>query len=144
MKNLTPIISDATQHVSPSTNNMRIEKDEVLVTSLFCRIFDGNGFNTSRCSSSDVFHHQQTTRIGKDEVLVTSLFCRIFDGNGFNTSQQLNVFQFQQTTRIGKDEVLVTSLFCRIFDGNGFNTSRCSSTCFTINKQRESEKMKCW
>ena len=68
MKNLTPIISDATQHVSPSTNNMRIEKDEVLVTSLFCRIFDGNGFNTSRCSS----------------------------------------------------------------------------TCFTINKQRESEKMKCW
>ena len=62
----------------------RIGKDEVLVTSLFCRIIDGNGFHTSL----DAAHRNSASpaRIGKDEVLVTSLFCRIFDGNGFHTS----------------------------------------------------------
>ena len=62
----------------------RIGKDEVLVTSLFCRIIDGNGFHTSLDPAHRV--SASTVQIGKDEVLVTSLLCRIIDGNGFHRS----------------------------------------------------------
>ena len=97
---------------------------KVLVTSLFCRKFNVNGFNITSMTQPNVFQLHQVTLFEKDEVLVTSLFCRMFNVNGFNiTSMTLpNVFQLRRVTRFEKDEVLVTSLFCRMFNVNGFNT----------------------
>ena len=59
----------------------QFEKDEVLVTTLFCRMFNVNGFNNTAMILSGL-----TSSVSeKDEVLVTTLFCRMFNVNGFNT-----------------------------------------------------------
>ena len=99
--------------------------------------------------SSTWFQLQQTTWIGKDEVLVTSLFCRIcriFDGNGFNTSLDAAQRVSAPTKNANRKRWSAGNLSLLPYlrrEWLQYKTG-CSSTCFSSNKERESEKMKCW